>query len=163
MSSALPIRVAAGLLAVFSAAAAIACGDPLALAPTEIAGIYALQRVESDHLPTVLYTNEFVRVRVLADTIRLRADGTGMQFGVHESEPLQEGLELENPVRGETDLRYEIVGANIEIAHVCPPNANCLPPPHFIARKPSEELLVHSAPGQLVRVPLFYTRVPGSD
>jgi hypothetical protein len=161
MPSALPIRLAAGLLAVLSAAAAIACGDPLA--PEEIAGIYALQRVEADHLPTVLYTNEFVRVRVLADTIRLRADGTGMRFGVWEFEPLQEGLELENPASGETDLRFETVGANIEIAFVCPPNANCLPPPHLVAGKLSEGLLVNIAPGQRVRLPLLYARVAGSD
>ena len=34
--------------------------------------------------------NEFFVIRVLADTIRLRGDGTGKFSGVRESVPLQE-------------------------------------------------------------------------
>jgi len=34
---------------------------------------YAFERVESDAPPTGLYTTEYVRVRVVADTLRLNA------------------------------------------------------------------------------------------
>jgi hypothetical protein len=62
MRSALQIRVTAGPVAVLTAASAFACESPAA--PEDIAGTYALERVEADQLPTVLFPNEHVRVRV---------------------------------------------------------------------------------------------------
>jgi hypothetical protein len=62
-----PARVAASVLAMLSVATALACGDPLA--PDEVAGTYVLERVGADDLPTVLFANEYVRIRVLADTV----------------------------------------------------------------------------------------------
>lgn len=75
-------RVPASLLGMLYVGLAVACGDPVA--PGDIAGTYALQRVDGDPLPTVLFTTEYVRVRVLADTLRLNANGTGLQIGVRE-------------------------------------------------------------------------------
>lgn len=158
MPRAWPIRLTAGCLAVLCASA-IACGD--LLAPRDLAGTYALQRVDNDPLPTVLFTTEYARVGVLADTVRLNADGTGTQVRVSESEPLVEGIAPESPTRVEGALRFETVGSRIEVTFFCPPNANCAPPPHRVARAVSEGLRVVVAAGQ--RVPLLYARVPVAE
>jgi len=158
MPRAFPIRLAAGCLAVLFAIA-IACGDPLA--PQNIAGTYTLQRVDNDPLPTVLLTTESVRVRVLADTLSLNADGSGIQISVWETEPLVEGIAPENPVRIEAALRFETAGGRVEVTVLCPPNANCTPPPHLLARTASEGLRVDFASGQ--RVPLRYARVRAAE
>ncbi|HEX3159773.1 MAG TPA: hypothetical protein VHQ45_14735, partial [Gemmatimonadaceae bacterium] len=52
----------------------LGCGDPLS--PADVSGTYVLQRVADRPLPTELFRNADVVVRVFADTIRLRADGT---------------------------------------------------------------------------------------
>ena len=158
MARTLPGRFAAACLLALCASA-IACGD--ALAPGDVAGTYALQRVESDPLPTLLFATEYVRVRVLADTVRLNADGSGIQISVLESEPLVKGIAPEGPARGEVPLRFETVNGRIEVTFICPPNANCAPPPHLVARAVSEGLRVEVAAGY--RLPLLYARVPVVD
>ncbi|MFL5618372.1 MAG: hypothetical protein ACJ79A_08265 [Gemmatimonadaceae bacterium] len=70
MSLASPFRVNTGWVAFLLSGATLACGDVNPLGPPTVTGVYALRRVESDALPTVLYSNDLVRVRVLADTLR---------------------------------------------------------------------------------------------
>jgi len=134
----LPSRVPASLLGMFSVGLAVACGDPVA--PRDIAGIYTLHRVDGDPLPAVLFTTEYVRVRVLADTLRLNANGTGLQISVWEGEPLVPGLPAEPPSRVASELRFESKGGRIEVSEICPPNANCAPPPYLVARAVAEGL-----------------------
>ena len=155
----LPSRVPASLLGMLSVGLAVACGDPVA--PGDIAGIYTLQRVDSDPLPAVLFPTEFVRVRVLADTLRLNANGSGVQISVREVEPLVPGLPAERSSRVASELRFETKRGRIEVSTICPPNAICPPPPHFVARAVAEGLRVDVATGQ--RVPLLYTRATGAE
>lgn len=154
-----PSRVPARLLGMLSVGLAVACGDPVA--PGDFAGTYTLQRVDGDPLPTVLFTTEYVRVRVLADTLRLNANGTGLQISVREVEPLVPGLPAEPSSRVDSELRFETKGGRIEVSAICPPNANCAPPPYLVARAVAEGLRVDVATGQ--RVPLLYTRATGAE
>jgi hypothetical protein len=91
----------------------------------------------------------------------MSADGTGIQVSVHEIEPLVDGIEPEAPTRGDAVLRFQTVNGRVEIAYICPPNANCAPPPHLVARRMAEGLRMDFALG--LRVPLHYVRVTGSD
>lgn len=62
------------------------------------------------------------------------------------------GLPAEPSSRGTTELRFEMKRGRIEVSAICPPNANCAPPPHLVARAVAEGLRVDVANGQ--RVPL---------
>jgi hypothetical protein len=132
----------------------LACAEPLS--PNGVAGAYALQQVAGDALPTLLYTNEYVTVRILADTLRLTADGRGTVNTVRESEPLTGGPTT-GPHHAHWAFGFRVVGDRIEIAFDCPINANCAPPPHIVARTTAEGLRVDSALG--ARVPQIYTRL----
>src|SRR5258705_6670210 len=63
-----------------------ACGSPFG--PNDVAGTYALRRVAGDSLPTVLYENQYVSVRVFADTLRFTADQRGALVTIREITPL---------------------------------------------------------------------------
>src|SRR5512145_681788 len=54
------------------------------LSPDAVAGTYVLRRVGGDLLPAVLYTTEYSRVRVWADTLVFRADGQGTRSSLLE-------------------------------------------------------------------------------
>lgn len=71
------------------------------------------------------------------------------------------GLPAEPSSRVASELRFEIKSGRIEVSAICPPNANCAPPPDFVARAVAVGLRVDVAPGQ--RVPLLYTRVTGAE
>jgi hypothetical protein len=69
----------------------LGCGDPPAPAPA--AGEYVLADVAGDPLPAVLFTNDYARVLVLADTVRLRPGGTGTETGLWQNERLDSEVE----------------------------------------------------------------------
>jgi hypothetical protein len=142
-------------LALLVCSAVVACRDPLR--PEDVVGVYALQWVESDVLPTVLYTNDNVRVRVLADTLRFRADGTGERAGLVESESLRPGVASAGQRRAQQEFRFRTGRGRIEIAFVCPINANCAAPPHIVAKPVRGGLLVEYDLG--ARVPQVFTTV----
>ena len=125
----------------------LACAEPLS--PNDVAGAYAL--------PTLLYTNQYVTVRIFADTLRLTADGRGTVNTVREREPLTGGPTT-GPRHAQWALGFRVVRGRIEMAFDCPINANCVPPPHIVAWITAEGLRVDSALG--ARVPRIYTRLP---
>jgi hypothetical protein len=127
--------------------------------PSNFLRTYALREVQGDPLPTVLYTNEYVAVHVLSDTIRLRADGTGSISGVRSSEPLQPLILPQPPTWSTADIRFRRGMDRIEIDYVCPANANCAPPPHLIAVEGDNRLQVTWAPGMTGRSPMIYVAV----
>jgi hypothetical protein len=135
----------------------LGCGE--SVGPDDAPGSYVLRRVDGDPLPAVLYDNEIYAVRVISDTIRLRADGTGTISGIRDALPLHEGLPAEGPVHASTNIRFKALVKRIEIEYECPPNANCLPPPHLIAHLRSDGLTARWGPGMLGRSPLFYSQV----
>jgi hypothetical protein len=136
--------------------ATLACHD--SLAPRDVAGTYVLQSVAMEPLPAEIYRNDYVTVRVMADTLRLRPDGTGTMSGSHVAEPRQEGMAPAAPTWWSGQVRFRIVDDDVEVTMICPPNANCAPGPHLTARRLDSGLRVHYAFGE--RVPRVYARVP---
>ena len=139
-------------LALLIAIACFGCSDPVE--PADVADVYVLERVGSDPLPAVYDSNAYVRVRVLADTLRLRADGTGTRTGLLEYEALQNGDGAPQAVPVAQDFAFEVVLGRVEIAFVCADWASCIAPPHYIARPQPSGLRVDYALGG--RVPLIY-------
>jgi hypothetical protein len=138
-------------------ALSLSCGE--SAGPEDAPGTYALRRVARDPLPAILYDNEIYAVRVISDTIRLRADGTGTISGVREAVPLHEGLPHKGPMNEWIVIRYRAVGDELEIEYDCPVQSNCAPPPQLIARRSSGGLTARWGPGIFGRSPLLYTEV----
>jgi hypothetical protein len=143
-------------LAVISVLLTLGCGGDVG--PNSVVSTYVLRQVAGDELPTVLYSNEYGSVHVLSDTIRLETDGTGTISGVRAVEPLQPGLLPEAPTWGTAEIRFRTANHRIEMAYVCPPNANCAPPPHLIAHRRENGLHVTWA-GLSGRSPMVYQAV----
>jgi len=136
------------LMPLFVAGLPLACGEPLR--PRDVVGSYALQSVAGDSLPTVLYANGDVTVRVLAETLSFTPDGRGEAITVSESQATT------GPQRSETAFGFRIVEGRIEIAFDCPPGADCVAPPHIVAHHTPIGLEVQYALGG--RVPQIFTR-----
>jgi hypothetical protein len=133
----------------------LGCGDPLS--PADVSGTYVLQRVADRPLPTELFRNADVVVRVFADTIRLRADGTASIASVTEVESIFDGSIFPSSPEEEGRFYFRVVGGRIEITYICPPNASCVDGPQLFARRDGDGLLVETW-SSLVP-PRFYTRV----
>jgi hypothetical protein len=105
----------------------------------------------------VVYVSEDVTIRVLADTLRLGEGGVGTRI-VLDHITTAGDPQPDNPIRGEFDFRFKIVRGVIEISYDCPPNANCVPPPHLVGHFSGDGLTIHHALGE--RVPQVYSQVP---
>jgi hypothetical protein len=147
-------RRIARTITLLCAAIPVACSD--SLAPGDVVGTYALRSVAGDALPTLLYTTEFVKIRVFADTLRFTLDGRGSSSTFRESEPVK-GDGPTEPFRWQQEFSYKLVDDRIEVAFICPPNANCAAPPHIVLRGVSTGLRADFAYG--ARLPLFYSLV----
>ena len=145
------------LMTLFAAGLPLACGEPLR--PGDVAGAYALQRVAGNSLPTIQYANGYVTVRVFAETLSFTPDGRGADITVRESETLAGGP-VTGPERNETVFGFRVVQGRIEIAFDCPPNADCVAPPHIVAQRLPNGLEVQYALG--ARVPQIFARVASS-
>jgi len=133
----------------------LACSE--SSGPVEEPSTFILRQVQQDPLPTVLAQTETFVIRVMSDTIRLAEDGTGSNGGVRESVPLQGGSG-EGPVHIANDLHYRLTGNRIEIDFDCPPGADCIPPPHLIADRQGNQLVVTWGPYLSGRSPLIYEK-----
>ena len=155
MRAARTIRSARRAAAIVLLLPIVGCDSPLS--PTDLAGTYVLQRIAANPLPAELYRNEDVAVRVIADTIRLRADGTASTAGATELEWLRDGAASREQSSSESAAHFRIVDGRIEITWICPINANCAEGPHLIARRDGDGLRVEHVLG--ANGPLFYTRI----
>jgi hypothetical protein len=143
-------------------ASTIGCADSVSVAPQDFVGEYVLTRVAGEPLPTLIFSTDFSPT-VVADTLRLRADGTGSRMrlvvlspGTSRSPRLGFGSELatkatmdsgvDTTIRltsvAATNLTFEVVGGLLAITYVCPINADCAPPPHAIGVRTSVGLTV---------------------
>jgi len=151
-SSTLLARATAGLVAFLTGG----CGDSLATG--DLVGSYVLRRVGPDALPTVLFSNDYVTSRVLADTLRLSANGSGTRAS---SQVVQErATGVIDTVQSEAGFRFHVRDGGVEIAFDCPINGDCAAPPHFVGHAISGDLEIDYALG--ARVPLLYARIPDS-
>ena len=142
------------LMTLFVAGLSLACGEPLS--PRDVAGAYALQRVAGNSMPTIQYANGYVVVRVFAETLGFTPDGRGEDVTVQQNETVTGGL-VTGPERSETAFGFRVVRGRIEIAFDCPPGADCVAPPHIVARPTPNGLEVQYALG--ARVPQIFARL----
>jgi len=131
---------------------AVACTEPLV--PDDVLATYALQIVAGEPLPAVAESSSSQIVRILADTLRLAADGRGERVRIVENE-YPTGAAPTDSVRWESGLSYWVVGRLIHM-YVCPWDVDC-ESPNVIARPTAEGLRVEWAGGQ--RVPQDYLRL----
>lgn len=110
-------RYAFALLALCQLAA---CDDPLS--PRDVAGTYVLRLVRGQMLPAVLSQSEGWQRRVLADTLRLNADGTGSEVWLLE----YTGQYASESGRSERPLLFEVHDGRLEGAYLCPASGFCL-------------------------------------
>jgi len=129
------------------------CSEPVS--PGDIAGTYVLQRVANDPLPAVLYTVNGMSVRVIAETLQFTPDLRGRLSTNREIE--SPGAPIE-PASWATAFTFRFISERIEVAFPCPPNADCLAPPHLVLRQTADGLLADFALG--ARTPLVYARLP---
>jgi hypothetical protein len=129
------------------------------LGPVDVTGTYVLRQVAGDPLPTVLFDYDAFVVLVISDTIRLAPDGTGTISGVREVIPLEEGLPGEGPVHRTSNVRFKVIGDQLEIEYVCPGPMPCVPPPQVIARRVPGGLNAEFGPRPIGRSPLIYTEI----
>ncbi|HET7549747.1 MAG TPA: hypothetical protein VFK04_00560 [Gemmatimonadaceae bacterium] len=136
-------RSARTFLLSLAALLAIGCdSDPIA--PSVVAGTYVLLSVDGDALPADAgYSGPADEpVLVLADTLRLAADGSGSLVRVEEivHDPSSgEGTRY----RSESTLHYTTTEGGIAITFDCPPSAlmMCVAGPHMTARLGAAELI----------------------
>lgn len=111
---------------------AVGCdSDPLA--PSDVAGTYVLLSIGGNPLPAPAgYQGPADGpITVIADTLRLAADGSGSLVRVEETNP-----DEQSRYRLETALHYETTEGGIAITFDCPPEALmlCIAGPHMTAR-----------------------------
>jgi hypothetical protein len=133
----------------------LGCGD--SLAPEDLRGVYVLRSIAGEPLPTVAGGNEWLTIHALADTLRFGSDGRGTRSVVQETVTHADGARS-GRAHGQQEFFYHIVRGRVEIGFPCPPNANCMPPPHLVARRAAGGLTVE-APRQTLRAPMRYARV----
>jgi len=139
-------------------ASTIGCAD--SIWPQDFVGEYVLTRVDGESVPTAMSYQEHSPT-VVADTLRLRADGTGSRTRVYVLSPatsltprLGVGSKLATQATmasgvdtgivaltrvAATELTFEVVENALAITYVCPIDADCCPinavcasPPHAI-------------------------------
>src|SRR6266446_9167023 len=71
--------------------------------------------------------------------------------------PILTGGLVTGPERNETAFGFRVVQGRIEIAFDCPPGADCVAPPHIVARPTPNGLEVQYALG--ARVPQIFARL----
>src|SRR5688500_10233723 len=142
------------LMLVTVASLGLGCRD--GLGPADVAGTYVLGRVGGAALPAEVVRDRVSFMRVTADTLRLRDDGTGRYTSVRVIQQLG-GPSAEIPTQLDSDLGFEIVGSRIDITFRCPPNANCIDGPHLVAHHNDGGLIIGTS--MVADAPLRYRRV----
>jgi hypothetical protein len=92
--------------------AGIAC-DPLS--PEDVAGTYVVRTVRSEPLPVVLWETESDTVQLVADTVRLRRNGTGTEVSIYE----MTGDVQHVANRLEQDIEFEIRDGRLDGGYTC--------------------------------------------
>ena len=153
------LRFAPRASALLILAAPLGCSDPIR--PSDLEGIYVLERIGSDALPAVLQSDQYFRVYIVADTLRLNDDGSGRRTGLLEYEGLLGGDDSNGEVEVANEFTFQVVRGRIEIAFACNDTRSCVAPPHYIARLKDGGLQVQYAVGG--RVPLIYRNAGDVD
>ncbi len=162
MSAASSSRTAGILLAAAVALFASGCGDD-PLAPSLVAGTYVLLSVNGVALPApnAHPTPPGDRATVIADTMRLTADGHGSTVTVEDY--ITADGDSSRRV-GTSEFTFTTTREGIEITFDCPPDmlALCAPGPHMVARYGGDRL-VATHPHAAFEAELVYSEVQRLD
>ena len=131
-------RSATLILAVVGAVA----GCRESLSPTDVVGTYVLEQVGDDPLPAVVFRDGSGTVRIIADTLRLRADGNGSFVSVRVIELWSSSQLPVAATRLESELTYRIIDSRVEMTFICPPNAQCAAGPHLVGQRVPRGMIV---------------------
>lgn len=139
------------ILLALAVPAVLACESGLLPQPqAEVAGTFALDVSDG---PVVLQWAS-VRATLLADTLRLKSDGTLVRSGRthydYDTFP-------DTTVSSTVPYLHQTEGFRIELEYVCPPNALCSPPPHLWGTVTGESLVLKAAEDP--RATLRYRRI----
>lgn len=140
-------RFAPALLAL---AAAWSCDQPLPLDPDEVSGTYVLESVGGTPLPALVSDGEMFTVRMVADTFRLTRERTGARSYALRVRSNAVAGQPEEAASVQTGLAYQLRGERIEFEFICPPNALCAPPPHWVGRVTATGLRLDGQTGTYV-------------
>ena len=124
---------------------------------SEAEGTYVLRSAGGRALPATVGTTDLRTHIVESDTLILGPNGAGMHI-THERSDYHPWVDFPDEAgRRVSEIRYVVRGTSYEAHYVCPPNANCLPPPHWRGILDSDGVrMVYT----LERVtPLLYERV----
>lgn len=110
------------------------------LQPEDIAMEYVLLQATP-----MVFGSGVHQYEIVADTLRLAADGSGSEVVVMV--PTQGGPSF----RRIDPYVYRIRGDSLELTFVCPPDADCTPPPHFIGKVTDTGLSLRSPHDPRVR------------
>ena len=136
---------------------ALATGCRDGMGPGEIEGTYVLEQGGDDPIPWVIFRDERAVVRIVADTLRLGANGLGTIARGQLIQLVDAGSTPPTSTRIAGTVSYTVTGSQIEISYLCHPFADCIAGPHLVARR--------NRGGFLIREPLlgedehFYRRL----
>ena len=145
-------RAALGVLVVLGG-----CRD--GVSPAEVTGTYVLEQVGDDPVPAMVFRDGSASVHIIADTLRLRASGRGSFVSVRVIEQPIGGPLPAAATRLQSELTWRISDSRVEMAFVCPANANCAPGPHLIGRRTTIGMVIEQT--LLADADLIYRKLPG--
>lgn len=133
-----------------------ACGLPSCAESTEpeVAEAYVLRSVAGEQLPAVFLDGDFATLRILADTLFLKEDGTGYEARLSEMVDKADGST--NRYSSEANLDYLLANGRIEISYECADMGSCIAPPHLAGAVTITGLVCDVSLG---RVPLLFERL----
>jgi len=105
--------------------AVLAAGcDRSPLSPGEVAGRYVLVSVNGAPLPAVVSETPDVTTVILADTLQLSGDGTGVELRLERFTTHPAGVTSEES--STLPLKFRSVGGSLEIGYLCSPDGTVL-------------------------------------
>ena len=133
-------------------------GPPTALQRLAGNGVttWVLRSVDGEAVPTVVVDNHFVRTTVLADTIRLAADGIGERRLAEHTVSFRALPPGEATYRRTERFTYTVEDGTFSAEVPCPEFAGCIAPPHLVGTLSGDVLVLERAH---YRAPLRYERV----
>lgn len=115
-----------------SGAALVVLGCSDGLNPFVPGDVYVLRSIAGDPLPAVGGQFGRITVRVVADTLRLLPNGTGVRSNAEFEEFPGDEVLVRRLAPQRSSFTYVRAGDRIEITLECPPEASCVPGPSMV-------------------------------
>ena len=133
------------------AAVSLLAGCRESLAPLQ-GDIYVLESIAGDPLPAPYAANQVSAHRILADTVALAANGTGVRRTTYDDDGVDGGSYLRSE-----EFTWVEAGGRVSVTYRCPPNAGCVPAPHLSGPRTNTALTFDQS--AISMQPLVYRRM----